>query len=276
MRATAYYRLSKPGIVYGNALTTVAGFLFASRWHFAPELFFATLFGIMFVVASACVFNNYFDRDIDAKMARTKERALATGEISYLSANLYAAVIGILGLALLYIYANPLTTAVAFVGFILYVFVYTFAKRHTHWATVIGSVPGAIPVVVGYTAVTDRVDAAAFILFLTLALWQMPHFYAIAIRRKDEYAAAGIPVLPLVKGVRAVKVQILGYIVAFMVVAMSLWWFGYTNNLYLGIVLLLEGGWLWVALKGDARRTFLMSLVVLVGWCVGLLLGTLF
>ncbi|MGH7175360.1 MAG: protoheme IX farnesyltransferase, partial [Minisyncoccia bacterium] len=166
-----YYELAKPGIVYGNAVTTLAAFLYASRWQFSVGLFLATMVGIMLVIGSACVFNNYLDRDIDAKMTRTKARALASGKIGGMSALTYASALGVLGLVLLYVYTNALTAVIALSGWILYVLVYTPAKRRTPFATLIGAVPGAVPIVVGYTAALGRFDLPAIVLFFSLVLW---------------------------------------------------------------------------------------------------------
>jgi len=273
-----YYRLTKPGIVYGNAFTTLAAFLYASRWHGSLALFFATLIGIGLVVASACVFNNVLDRGIDERMARTKERPLVTGAIRVPAALAYGAVLGILGLALLYIYANPLTAALALFGHLSYVLVYGWAKRASPWGTVVGSVPGAIPIVVGYTAVTGRLDVVALLLFLILVLWQMPHFYAIAMYRLDDYVAAGIPVLPARSGMRATKAHLLCYIIAYLVAVSAFMVLGHAGWAYLVIALGTGLAWAWRALAGwkapdDARwakGVFFYSLIVLVAFSLAL------
>jgi len=278
-----YYRLTKPGIVYGNAFTTLAAFLYASGWHASAALFCATLGGIGLVVASACVFNNYLDRGIDRKMERTKNRPLVTGAIKGPAALAYGAVLGLAGLALLYIYANPLTAAAALFGFLSYVFAYGWAKRASHWGTVVGSIPGAIPILVGYTAVTGRIDAAAVTLFLILALWQMPHFYAIAMYRLDEYAAAGIPVLPARKGMRTAKIYTILYIIAYLAAASAFAALGYAGYAYLVIVLGFGFAWLWRAGQGFkalddalwARGVFRFSLIVLVTFLAALALAPL-
>jgi protoheme IX farnesyltransferase len=273
-----YYTLVKPGIVYGNAFTTLAAFLFASRWQLSPWLLCATLLGIALVIASACVCNNYIDRDIDQKMARTKSRALATGTIPVRNAILYAAVLGILGLILLYVYVNILTAAMALLGFIFYVALYSTMKHRSHWAAVVGSVAGAMPIVVGYTAVTNHLDITALILLLVLAFWQLPHFYAIAIYRLTEYSAAGIPVLPTQKGIRASKVHIVFYIAAYLVAACALTALGHAGYTYLACVLLFGLIWFWLGIKGFttlndaqwARKLFFFSLIVLVSFSAAL------
>jgi protoheme IX farnesyltransferase len=190
-----YYELAKPGIIYGNALTATAGFFLASPESLAEAgLLFATmLIGLSLIIASACVFNNYFDRDIDAKMERTKNRALAAGRIPAHRALTFAAILGLLGALVLWLYTTTLALGVALVGFGVYVFLYTPLKHKTPHALWVGAIAGATPPVVGYTAVTATLDWYALALFTFLFLWQIPHFLSIALYRHEEYQAAGIP-----------------------------------------------------------------------------------
>jgi len=271
-----YYELTKPGIVYGNALAVIAGFLLASRGHVNLLLFGATLVGVSFVIASACVFNNYIDRDIDKKMSRTKKRALASGLISGNAALVYATVLGVFGFSLLALYTNALTVWLALFATAMYVIVYGIAKRRSPFGTVVGSVSGAMPPVIGYVAVMNSLDLGALLLFIILTLWQMPHFYAIAMYRHEEYAAAGIPVLPVKRGMRAAKRQIIAYIVSFIIAATLLNIFHYTGITYGVVMLALGGTWLAKGLKGLhhnddvvwARGMFFFSLIVLTVFCV--------
>jgi protoheme IX farnesyltransferase len=207
-------------------------------------------------------------------MERTSHRALVTGAISSRAALTYCAALGACGLALLYAYANALTMYVALCGWFFYVVVYGLAKRAGWWGALVGSISGAIPIVVGYTAVTGRLDSVALVLFLVLVAWQMPHFYGIALYRKDEYAAAGIPVLPLVKGSRITKIEIIGYIVVFLLATTALFALGAAGYAYLFITLLVGLCWLFFSVRGArendpaqetrwAKRVFLFSLVVL-------------
>lgn len=272
----AYYLLTKPGIIYGNSLSVIAGFFLASHGNFQPLLFLTTLLGLACIMASGCVFNNYLDRDIDQKMERTKKRALVTKTIPVINALIFGTILGLLGFSTLYIFTNLLTTVVAAIGFFFYVFVYTFSKRKTIYSTLLGSVSGAVPPVVGYVAVSNTFDTAAFLLFLLLVLWQMPHFYAIAIFRHDEYANASLPVLSVKRGMHVTKTHILFYILVFTLVAPLLTIFGYTGYLYLAGMLLLTLIWLWKGLHGFrtannviwARGMFKFSLIVLLGFCL--------
>ncbi|MDL2362840.1 MAG: heme o synthase [Patescibacteria group bacterium] len=280
----AYYLLTKPGIIRGNILVAAGGFLFAARGHVDILLLLATLIGTSLVIASACVLNNYIDRDIDTRMERTKKRALVTGFITPSSALIYAAVLGISGTIILFVYVNALTGVIGLFGFFAYVVLYTYAKRLTTHGTVIGSISGAIPPVAGYAAVTNYLDVTALLLFIILVAWQMPHFYAIAVFRQDEYAAAKIPVLPVKKGLHATKIQITLYIIAFTAVCVSLGILSYASTGYLIVMTGMSLLWLRLAIKGFkadndhkwAREVFGMSLLVILVFSIMLSLNSLF
>jgi protoheme IX farnesyltransferase len=232
----------------------------------------ACLLGIALVIGSACVINNFIDRDIDRHMARTNKRALALGIISGRSALTYAAVLGLAGFALLFVGTNTLTTSLGLIGFIVYVGLYGYAKRRSVHGTLVGSVSGAIPIVVGYCAATGRFDLGAMLLFLILVIWQMQHFYAIAIFRQDDYAAANIPVLPIVHGRRNTKIQMLCYIAAFMVTCIALTMAGYTGYIFLFLMMIVGLMWVYRSVLGFkavddqiwAKGLFRFSLIVLV------------
>jgi protoheme IX farnesyltransferase len=273
-----YYRLTKPGIIYGNAVTAAAGFLLASGRHIDAWLLLSMLVGLSLIIAAGCVFNNCIDRNIDSKMSRTKQRALVTGKVSTTAALLYAAVLGAAGSLLLGLFTNTLTLLIALSGLFAYTVLYSIWKRRSSWGTVVGSLSGAVPPVVGYCAVTNRLDMGAFLLFLILVFWQMPHFYSIAIYRAREYKAARIPVLSLEKGVPITKTIILAYIVIFILTAAALSAFGYTGYSYLIIILAASLYWLWLGLKGYkladsdrwARRMFGTSLLVITAFSAAL------
>jgi protoheme IX farnesyltransferase len=194
-----YYQLTKPGIVYGNALHVVVGYLLAFRFGLHWVTFFGVFFGVALIIASACVANNYMDRGIDAYMKRTKKRALVVGVIEARNAIIYAVVLAAIGVALLMATTNLLTVTLGAVAYVWYVWIYGYAKRTTYYSTIVGSVPGALPLVAGYTAATNTFDTAAWVLFAMLCLWQIPHFYAIAIARKKEYASASVPIITAYK-----------------------------------------------------------------------------
>lgn len=249
-----YYHLTKPGIIFGNIITAVGGFFLASKGDIDVELFLATLVGLSFVIASACVFNNYIDRGIDIKMARTKNRALVKHLISDRDAIIYAVGLGIIGVLVLFFLTNLLTVSIALLGFFFYVVVYGIGKRRSVYGTIIGSISGAVPPVVGYCAVSNSFDLGAIIIFIILVIWQMPHFYAIAMYRFDEYKAAHIPVLPIVGGLHRTKIQILLYIIAFLVAVGMLTIFHYTGYTYFVIVEGVGLIWLSMALQGFKKK----------------------
>jgi len=272
-----YYQLTKPGIIYGNALSAVAGFFLASQGHVNFLLLAAMLAGISLVIASGCVFNNYIDRNIDRKMGRTKNRPLVTGAISGRSAIFFAVALGIGGMCILARYTNLLTAGTALAGLFVYVVLYGLGKRGSVYGTIVGSVSGAVPLLVGFCAVNNGLGIEAVILFIIMCLWQMPHFYAIAIYRFDDYAAAQLPVLPVVRGIRVAKLHIVCYIVAFIIAEIALSIFGFAGYTYLAVSIVMGLLWLRLAVQGFrptvnntlwARKVFLFSLVTLTTFCV--------
>lgn len=277
------YWLTKPGIIYGNAMTAVAGFLLASRWHIDSLLFAATVAGTCLVIASACVINNYIDRGIDQRMARTKWRDAAMKKLGASGMILYGAALGIIGFGLLVVFTNWLVVLIGFVAYVDYVVLYGVSKRMSVHGTLVGSVAGASPPVAGYCAVTGQFDGGALIIFLIMVCWQMVHFYAIAIRRSSDYKAAGIPVLPLVKGVRATKVQMISYTAAFIAAVIALTAFGYTGYVFAVIMTGFGGLWLYKGLASFqikdnikwASGMFGYSLVVLLVFSVALSTGSI-
>ncbi|CDL83274.1 heme o synthase [Xenorhabdus szentirmaii] len=272
-----YLQVTKPGIIFGNLISVIGGFLLASKGVIDYPLFFATMVGVSLVVASGCVFNNYIDRDIDCIMERTKERVLVKGLIDPKISLIYASVLGIAGMVLLYVAANALAMWLAFIGFIIYVGVYSlYMKRKSVYGTLVGSLSGAAPPVIGYCAVTGHFDAGALILLLIFSLWQMPHSYAIAIFRFKDYQAANIPVLPVIKGISVAKNHITLYILAFMVATLMLTISGYAGYKYLVVAAVVSLWWLGMALSGYktsddriwARKLFMFSIIAIMSLSV--------
>lgn len=270
-----YYRLAKPGIIYGNSLNVLAGFFLACgiARTFDAWRMIAVLVGSALVMASGCVVNNYIDRGIDRRMHRTKKRALVTGDVPVAAALAYAAALGLAGFATLTAWTNWLTVGVGVIGWVFYVGFYSWGKRASIHGTLIGSVSGAIPPVAGYTAVAGHLDGAALDLFLILVTWQMPHFYAIAMFRLQDYAAAKLPVWPVKKGMYSTKVQIAGYVAAFGIASLMLTAFGYTGYVYASGAIALSVAWYYKATQGFrtdddvrwARNMFFFSLIVTLG-----------
>lgn len=295
-----YYELTKSGLVFGNIITVLAGFLLgaqvlrnATAVPVSVWLLIATVAGICLVMASGCVFNNYIDRHIDARMERTRHRALVTHRVSARSALIFASALGVVGFFTLIFFTNILATLTAVTGFIFYVCAYSlWGKRRTVYGTFIGAIAGATPPVVGYVAASGRINVVALILFLIMLAWQMPHFFAIAIRREEDYAAAKIPVMPVARGVARTKISMAIYIIEFIVAASLLPLFGYAGSLYLTIALILGVIWLTLCVRGFwirndlsaravaanrnwARQMFFLSLFVMLALFITIAVGAM-
>ena len=267
-----YLFLTKPGILFGNFITTLGGFFLAAQGHVDFLLLILTLLGTTLVVASGCVINNVIDQDIDHKMQRTQNRALVKKTISPSVALVYASVLGVIGFSILWFGVNPYSFLFAVIGFVVYVGFYSlWSKRTTIHQTVIGSISGASPPVIGYVAVTNEFDVAALLIFLAYGLWQMPHSWAIAIYRFDDYKNAGIPILPVARSIFRTKVECVIYIVLFAAVLNGLYCFGYTNVFFLITFNALTAYWLYLSIIGFkaendqvwAKRYFLYSVILI-------------
>jgi protoheme IX farnesyltransferase len=264
-----YYVLTKPGIIRGNLLACIGGFFLGSSGAFLWSNFFAVLAGTSLVIGSACVINNYLDRNIDKHMSRTKDRALASGRVTAQAALLFGATLGMLGFAILLIWTNSLTALLGLVGFVTYVAVYTPAKHRTPYATLLGTIPGAVPPVAGYTAASGHLTLACALLFVILVAWQMPHFFAIAIRRLNEYKAAKVPVWPAVYGRQQTRMQMIMFAGIFLLAIIAFGKTGYASDLFVLVMLVYGVYWASKLLKPItneaewtpwAKTVFLVSL----------------
>ncbi|WP_372813995.1 heme o synthase [Paenibacillus sp.] len=247
-----FFQLIKPGLIFSNSLTALGGFWVASGWQIDWLKLIYMLLGTALVMASGTVLNNYLDRDLDAKMERTKKRALASGRISPQVVLGYGIVLGVAGLAVLwFLVGSPLSTLLGLIGLFLYVWVYTaWFKRTSVWSTFVGSFSGAVPPIIGYCAVQQQFDMGALILFGILFLWQPPHFWALGIRRMEEYRAAGFPLLPVVQGIYPTKMAMIRYIVLLVPVSLLLYVFDYVGELYFYAAVLMGLYWAFLSLKG--------------------------
>lgn len=274
-----YYQLTKPGVTYGNVITVAAGFLLAAGYfnRFDPSLFVATTLGMTLVIASACVLNNFLDQDIDRIMQRTKTRGVASGEVPGRNAVIFSGVLGFCGLATLLLATNWLVVGIGVTGFIIYVWLYgALSKRLSIHGTLVGSISGAMPILAGYCAVSGTIDAGAILVFLVLFFWQFPEFYSIAIYRRSEYKKAGIPVMPVVVGIKNTVAQIFIYTTLFVTSTLLLTYFSYTGYTYFVVMALFGAYWIWLAAKGFktkksyawARQMFRFSLIILIVFCV--------
>jgi protoheme IX farnesyltransferase len=268
-----YYLLIKPGIIIGNLIAVAAGVALASHGPINVFLLLATLLGLGCVIASACVCNNYIDRHIDGKMNRTKNRPFARGTISIKKAFIFAIVLWFLGNLVLGTSTNLLTVSIANLGFCVYVFLYSLWKSRTIYGTAIGSIAGGIPPLVGYCAVSNQLDVGAWIFFAIMVLWQMPHFFAIAIYRLEDYKSAALPLLPIKRGLLRTKIHMLIYIVAFLFATAGLTLSGYMGKIYLICALILALAWLVLCIQGFkskndqlwGKQMFRFSLIVIMG-----------
>jgi len=266
-----YFLLVKPGIVFGNLVSVSGGFFLASKGNIDWNLLFITIIGVSLIVASGCVFNNCIDRDIDSKMQRTSNRVLVQGNILPFYAFCYAAFLGIIGVLLLAVMVNFLAAFLVVFGFFVYVGLYSlWLKRSSIHGTLIGSLSGAMPPVIGYCAVSNNFDLGAFILLMMFSLWQMPHSYAIAIFRLQDYQNANIPVLPVVAGLGTTKKHMTAYVIAFVVATLMLTISGYVGYNYFIVVGLISGYWLWLTANYKvyddyvwARKVFFCSIIII-------------
>ncbi|MBF7687009.1 heme o synthase [Acinetobacter rathckeae] len=274
-----YIILTKPGIIFGNFVTTLGGFFLAAQGNIDILLLLITLIGTSLVVASGCVINNFIDQDIDHKMQRTQNRALVTKSISPTAALIYAFVLGISGLTLLWVFTNMYAFGAAVLGFVVYVFFYSlWSKRTSIHQTIIGSISGACPPVVGYTAVSHSFDIAALLVFLAYGLWQMPHSWGIAIYRFDDYKSANIPILPVARSIKRTKIESFIYVLLFTAVLNGLYCFNYTNIFFLITFNTLCAYWIYLSIIGFkavddqlwAKRYFLYSVILITALSISL------
>jgi protoheme IX farnesyltransferase len=266
---SSYYLLMKPGIVYGNAVHTIAGSLFAislsgQGWVAAA----AALIGTSCIIASACIVNNFGDRAIDAKMKRTIKRPSVTGEIPLSHGIVMAVILLATGSAVLLVWTNALTWWLGVIAYVTYTVVYAYAKRKSPFGTIVGTIPGALPAVAGYTAVAGEVDITALLLGLLIVVWQMVHFYAIAIFRMAEYKKAGVPVITTKLPFAAVRVRMIAYTVAYISVIIAMLIEGTLSKISLIMMAAAAGYWLVVVIKKPtthdtwARSVFKVSLLL--------------
>ncbi|MCZ6498376.1 MAG: heme o synthase, partial [Gammaproteobacteria bacterium] len=207
-----YYVLTKPRVVQLLVFTAVVGMFLATPGLVSWDVLIFGSLGIGLAAASGAVVNHVLDQRIDAKMTRTRTRPLPTGRLSERDAFVFALLLGVTGLTILALLINPLTAILTFISLIGYAVVYTvFLKRATPQNIVIGGAAGAAPPLLGWAAVTNEVSGYALLLFLIIFTWTPPHFWALAIARRDDYEKAGVPMLPVTHGIELTKSFILAY-----------------------------------------------------------------
>ncbi len=248
--AGRYYELCKPRVVYLIVFTAVVGmFLAVPGWPPLGALIAGTL-GIALAASSAAAINHLLDQRIDAVMARTRDRPLPSGQLGIHQVLWFALTLCVISMILLFVWVNSLTAVLTFVSLIGYAIIYTlWLKRATPQNIVIGGAAGAAPPVLGWTAVTGSIDPGALILFLIIYAWTPPHFWALAIHRRHDYAAVDIPMLPVTHGVKFTRWHILFYTILLIIVTILPYLTGMSGLLYLSGVTVLNIGFLWYVLR---------------------------
>jgi protoheme IX farnesyltransferase len=267
-----YYQITKPRIIISNLVATFGGYALATAWHVHIWTLLAAVGGAALVMACSTVMNNFLDRDFDTRMKRTESRALPMGRLKPSHVFTYALVLGASGTALLLFAVNLTTALLGILGMFVYIVIYTmWLKRNSTWSTSIGGISGAMPPVMGYTAATGSIEAGAWLLFLLLFLWQPPHFWSLAIRKREEYGQAGFKVLPVVKGVFRTKVQMIPYVIALIPATILFTYYTYVSYLFIVPTLALNVYWLYDCLRGFrttndeawSKRNFYLSITYL-------------
>ena len=270
-RLHEYYELCKPRVVMLIVFTAIVG-MFLAVPHLPPlaALLWGTL-GIGLQAASAAAINQIIDRNVDRRMARTCGRPLVTGALSMIESIAFATVLGLIGFGVLWFLVNPLSAVLTQLTLVGYAGIYTlYLKRATPQNIVIGGAAGAAPPLLGWVAVTGELHAHALILFLIIFIWTPPHFWALAIERREEYAKADIPMLPVTHGIEFTKTQVLLYTILLVVVTVLPFATGMSGWLYLLGAMLLGGQFMnyairmkWWPKPGLPMRTFGYSIIYL-------------
>jgi len=266
-----FLELTKPKVSLLIVFTAVVGMVLASPGMVPLAALVFGGVGIAMASGSAAAFNHVIDRRIDGQMARTRRRPLPTGHLLQRQALVFAATLGLGSMLILWFGVNPLTAALSFASLIGYAAVYTlWLKRATPQNIVIGGAAGAAPPILGWAAVTNHVDASALLLFLIIFTWTPPHFWALAIARRDEYAKVGIPMLPVTHGIPYTRLQIVLYTILLVLATLLPYLTGMSGFIYLGAALLLDARFLYfvLALNRGRRadlpvRTFRFSITYL-------------
>jgi len=266
-----FYEMCKPRVVMLMILTSIVGMMLAVPGMVPLDVLILGNLGIALVAASGAVVNHLIDRKIDVLMKRTHNRPMAQGRVELLQGTLFAVAIGVVGMAILLFWVNPLCAWLTLGSFIGYAFIYTgYLKHATPQNIVIGGLSGAMPPLLGWSAVTGTIEPDALILVFIIFAWTPPHFWALAIHRKDEYAKSGVPMLPVTHGERVTKIHIVVYTAILIVSSVFPFFSGMSGWLYLTAALALGAGFMvWSLLlmyrpkPTTAMDTFKYSIVYL-------------
>ena len=229
-----FFKLTKPGVLYLLMITAGASMILATNFNLDIIKALTGFLGIAFIAGSSAAINQILDFKYDSVMERTVKRPIVTGKISVTSATVFASFLFVAGSALILYFNNFLTWALTFGTWIFYAFFYTKVLKFSGSQNiVIGGLAGAMPPLLGWTAVVGSIDPLPLLLVLLIFIWTPPHFWALAINKKDEYAKAGIPMMPVVKGIEYTKIQIVLYSILLMAVSLLLFATGYFGYVYL-------------------------------------------
>jgi len=246
----SYYLLCKPNVVYMMLICAFVGMLLAEDSVSSISTICIALFGIALCSGSAAAINQVIDRKADAAMTRTDQRPLPQGELSAFHASCFAFVIGMLGALILYVFINTLTMVLTLASLIGYAFIYTvYLKRATPQNIVIGGLAGAAPPLLGWSSISNSIDPYALLLVLIIFVWTPPHFWALAIYRKDEYAKESIPMLPVTHGVAFTKLQIVLYTIILFIVSILPYVVLMSGEIYLVSSVILSSMFLYYSIK---------------------------
>ena len=246
----SFFQLCKPRVTALIVFTAVIGTFLASPGMVPWPLLLAVTVGIGMVSGAAAAFNCLIEQEIDARMARTQGRPVPTGRVTSLETSIFASILGLSGLALLYFFVNPLTMWLTLATFFGYAVIYTiFLKPNTPLNIVIGGASGAMPPILGWAAVTNSVTPEAMILFLIIFLWTPPHFWALALYRRAEYEKSGLPMLPVTHGEAFTLLHMLLYTIILVAVTLIPFVMGMSGLIYLLGAVLLGAGFLYYVIK---------------------------
>ncbi|QOI11312.1 protoheme IX farnesyltransferase [Blochmannia endosymbiont of Colobopsis nipponica] len=271
-----YIQITKPKIIFGNLTSVISGFFLASQKEIDYLSLTILLISIAIIIASSCILNNLIDKDIDKNMYRTKNRTLITGNITNKKCLIYATMLGVLGFSLLSNTINTLTVNLTILGYVVYVVIYSmYLKRTSAYSTIIGSISGATPPVIGYCANSNNFDSSALILWIIFSVWQIPHFYSLALLYIEDYQTVSIPVFPIKNSILLTKKHIIFYIIIFIITTLLLTLTNHINYTFSTIIELMNSYWLLISLKGYnikdiknnkiwAKKMFLLSIFAII------------
>lgn len=287
MKIQNYFNLIKPNIVIGNLISSIGGFLMASQGHINYFNLINMSIGITLIIISSCILNNIIDRDIDSIMTRTSNRILVQNNtLSIKKITFYAILINILGFLFLKQIKNLLIILLSIIAVVIYIGIYSlWSKRKSIYSTIIGSIAGSIPPVIGYCSVSNQLDIGALILLLGFSFWQIPHSYSITIFCNKDYTAALIPTFYIQKGIETTRMHMIICILGFSITIALLTITGYTSYIFLCIISSINFFWIYTSIYGYrlinnyliwAKKMFILSILVIMSLNILLSLDSIF